>query len=228
MNQLAKIFIFFMALMTAQIAIANDLEWTFVGAKSRGNGPGCDTKSVLMTSAGNDVAVVMTKMNINMPAGQLPRVRSQWGTCYIYMNVKIPQGYTITNSKTSLVGGLIKDSGVSGYVDIVSGINYRNYSLIRWIPGLSPIGPVTHIFRNLKSNEDLNEPLFEMTKDATFNKAQKNRICRLTANRPVELGYYIQISAAATRNSSQRSAIINLDNLDGHLNLAASAEACSR
>lgn len=229
MDRILKTLIILLASFNGQVALANELEWTFVGAKSRGSGLSCDNKSVFMSAAGSDVAVTLNKMNINMPAGDTSKVRSQWGTCYIYLNVKIPQGYTIASNQTTLLGGLLKDGGVSGYVDIVTALNSRAYhSNVNWFRGVAAIGPVTQIFRNLKYREELNEPLFQMSKNASFNKMQKNRICRLTANQSIELGYYIQISMAATRNSFQKSAIFNIDSMDGNFNLASSAEACSK
>lgn len=230
MNRLLKAIIFTLVSTMSQSALANELEWRLVDAASRGHGGVvCDNNSVAMTSAGNDVSLVLSNMNISMPAGELPGVRSQWGTCFVHLSVKIPQGYTIASNQTSLLGGILKDSGVSGYLDVVTTFSRRRpLGISPYILGVSPIGPITHIYRPLKYGEDINEPLFDLTKSARFSRSQKQTICRLTAKQPAEIGYFVQISLAASRSSSQRSAIINIDNMDGHFNLQTSTEACTR
>ena len=228
MFKLIQNFILMASLLCGQAALANELEWQFVGAQSRGNGVRCDNQSFQLTSAGNDMALVMKGLSIDMPAGQLPNVRSQWGTCYIFLNLKIPQGYTISSTQSTILGGVMKDQAISGYFDVVSGIHQRSYTSSRWLQGISPIGPVTHLFRTLRYQDAINEPLFEMTKSTKLSKAQKTRICRLTARQSVVLGYYIQISMAATRSYTQRSINMNIDNLDGHFGLETNSEACAQ
>jgi hypothetical protein len=228
MIKLAKILILTTFTFLGQYSFANELSWQFVGAQSRGNGVRCDNTSFALTSAGTDMALTMTGLGIDMPTGQLPKVRSQWGTCYIFLNLKVPQGYTVSSSQSTILGGIMKDAGVSGYIDVVSAIHQRPYTSSRWLQGISPIGPVMHLFRNFRYQESINEPLFEMTKSSSLSKAQKSRICRLTASKPAELGYYIQLSLAGTRSSNQRMINVNIDNFDGQFGLQASTEACPR
>lgn len=225
-----KFAMFTAALIASQTAMASELEWRLVSAASRGfGGVSCDTNSVSLTSAGNDVSLVMSTMNITMPAGEQAKIRSQWGSCFVHLSVKIPQGYTISTNQTTLLGGILKDSGASGYLDVVSMFTQRRrLGLSPFVVGAPALGPVNHIYRGLRFQEEINEPLFDLNKTSTFTRSQKMDVCRLTAKQPAELGYYVQISLAASRSYKLPNVIMNLDNLDGHFNLQTNAEACSR
>jgi hypothetical protein len=230
MRRLLKILILTVTSTSGQIALGNELDWRLVSASSRGiGGVSCDKNSVTLTTAGQDLSLVMSKMNINMTAGEQPRTKYQWATCFIHLAVKIPRGFTISSNQTTLLGGILKDSGVSAYLDLVSAFTQRRPTGISpFVLGVSPIGPVMHIYRPLKYQDDINEPLFDLTKTSNFTVSQKQALCRLTAKQPVEIGYFVQISLAAARSSAQRNAVINLDNFDGHVSLKTSAEECVR
>jgi hypothetical protein len=230
MKRLIKALIVTLSTTLGQVAVANELEWRLVSAASRGiGGISCDKNSVELTSAGTDVSLIMKNMNISMPAGEFPRLKYQWGTCFVHLSVKIPQGFTIKSNQTSLMGGILKDKGPTGYLDVVTTFNQRRpLGMSPFVLGASPIGPVTNIYRALKYKDEIDEPLFDLTRTVSFSNSQKISLCRLTAKQPAEIGYFVQLSLAASRSNSQQNAIVNIDNLDGHFTMQTSVEACPR
>lgn len=211
-----------------QVAFAGEVQWKFVGASSIGNGIQCSKSSTEYSSAGNDLSLLLPQMNISMPAGAKPNIKSQWGTCFILFKVTVPQGETIVTTSSTLIGGILKDKGVQGYIDAVTMLTQQKTWQTNPYVGFVPFafGSAIHLQRNMNSFEQINEPLFEMTKSQNLSPAAKKQLCKLTLARPAELGLYIRLSVAATRRSTSTSAIIKIDSMDQHFDLSMRSEAC--
>jgi hypothetical protein len=213
--------------LTAKIATAGELQWQFLGASSFGHGLSCATDNVTVSSAGNDLSIVYgSSMAVNLPAGEQPKVHALWGHCLVFLKLTVPAGETITRTQASVIGGVEKDKGAYGYVTAITYLTQKvARSINPFIPG-APLGPVLYLNREMLHRETLSEPLFVMNQSRDLSVAQKKSICRLTADKSTELGMTIRLAVAAVRPNASKTAIINVDTVDRHLDLAMNTESC--
>ena len=110
------------SMFVSQYAGAVDLGWELLAAKSVGKGVSCSENSTQLASAGEDAGLFFSNMNIDMPANANVGTNVQYGTCYVFLKFTVPQGYAVSSYQSGVLGGVIKDIGASGYVDVVSTI----------------------------------------------------------------------------------------------------------
>jgi hypothetical protein len=216
-----------MVALAATSTEAQELEWTLAGVSKRGTGFVCDKNSVTIASAGTDLAITFNDTTIKLTPGQPPKTFIQWGVCLLYLNVKIPQGYTIKDHRLNLIGGVLKDLGTHGYLDLVNSFSRRPFPTTS-TKGfhVHPLGPLLHMSRRFKPTEALDEPLFELSKSSNIQDSARKKICNLTAQKPADLGYFIQISAGLARKTTKQTAILGIDNVDSNIGIETSVQQC--
>jgi hypothetical protein len=214
------------SLIAASQAYAGELKFTMLGAIGSGSGLGCNSDNVQTASAGNDLAITFTNMNVNMPAGANPKVKSQWGNCQVMMKVTVPAGETITTLQSGLIGGIEKDLGVWGYIVATAKLVEKIPAIVSDRTVFRLIGPVVYMKRWLNPGEAVSEPLFEMSQTKPVSSFSRNQICRLTAKKSADIGLVVQVALAAVRPNVSKTAIVNIDTNDNHMNLAMNAEVC--
>jgi hypothetical protein len=207
-------------------ASAGVVNYTLINAIGPANSPGCNSKNVQSSSAGNDLAITMSNMNINMPAGVLPKVKLQNGTCLVYVRVTVPAGETISDLQTTLLGGIEKDLGVTGYLSLEASLVEKLPQVINSPAATKFIGPLVYKNRNLSAKEAISEPLFDLTAASPVSAVSKKKICTLTATKSAEIGLVLKVMVVAARQNVNQNALLNIDTIDHHMNLAMNAEAC--
>jgi hypothetical protein len=210
----------------AQNAFSQEITWELVKAQSSGSGVSCTNDSVQALGAGEDMSLVFDSMNVNLIAGENTKTRVQYGTCYVFLKMTIPQGHSILANSSSLIGGITKDKGAYGYVDVVATMTRSVATPKHPFRSIIPIGPVLHTHRDLFSSESLNEPLFELSKSKALSTNDKKTLCKLTQTKPAQIGMFVQLSVAGVRTKGTQTNIIGIDTLDSRLDLALKAEAC--
>jgi hypothetical protein len=215
------------SMFVSQNAGAVELDWELLAAKSVGKGVSCSENTTQLASAGQDAGLFFSKMNIDMPANANVGTNLQFGTCYVFLKFTVPQGYSVSSSQAGVLGGVIKDVGASGYVDVVSTITRRPADPVKPFVGMAPFGPLIHLFKAFTAVTAVNNPLFELTKTSPLTKHQKNVVCGLTKNGPTDLGMFVQISLAGTRKNSSKTNIIAIDNFDSHVGLGLKEDLCT-
>ena len=226
MSQILRFLLSLSLLSVPNFAVAGELEWEFLGASGFGNGLGCTKDDVTVAAAGNDLSIIYSKMNVTLPAGGPSTAKTQSGQCLVFLKVTVPTGETITQTQASVIGGIEKDQGVYAYITAISYLTKKVARLIHpHLPGV-PFGPVLYLNRVMLPRDAINEPLFQMDQAKDLNKVHKKSICKMTATKPAEFGMTIRLAVAAVRPKTDKTAIINVDTVDGHLDLAMNTEAC--
>jgi hypothetical protein len=65
-----------------------------------------------------------------------------------------------------------------------------------------------------------------MSQTKPVSSFSRNQICRLTAKKSADIGLVVQVALAAVRPNVSKTAIVNIDTNDNHMNLAMNAEVC--
>jgi hypothetical protein len=217
-----------LSLTLAHEAMAAEVTWELIKAQSTGHGLSCADDTVQMGSAGQDMSLAFQNMTVNMPANGNVKTYAQNGTCFVFIKLTVPKGYSLSSNSSSLFGGVTKDVGTVGYIDLVSTVTRRPANPAHPFVGLAPIGPAVHIVRSFAPNVAINEPLLQMSKTQELGVATKNIICSLTKSGPVELGMFVQLSVAGARAKTSQTNIIAVDNIDSHLNLGLTTAICPK
>jgi hypothetical protein len=213
----------------SQSLFASDIQWQYLGAASFGQGLRCSTDNVTVTSAGNDLSILYSSsMAINLPAGDLPRIKSMWGHCLVFLRLTIPAGKTLTRTQASVIGGIEKDKGAYGYLTVVTYLTQKIAKSINPLTPGSPWGPSLYLSREILPRDTISEPLFEMNQSRYLSRSQKKSICKHTSNQPLELGMTIRLAMAGSRTNVNQTNIINVDAIDRHLDLAMNTEVCDQ
>lgn len=214
------------SMFVTQYAAGAELGWELLAAKSVGKGVSCAENTTQLANAGQEVALFFTNMNVDMPANANVGTNLQFGTCYVFLKFTVPQGYSISSNQSGVIGGVTKDIGTSGYIDVVSTITRQPANPEKPFVGLVPFGPLNHMFKAFNGLTAVNNPLFELTKSSPLTKHDKKVVCRLTKDGPKDLGMFVQISIAGTRKNSSKTNIIAIDNFDNKVGLGLKADLC--
>lgn len=211
-------------LLLPMLASAHDeLTWRKVRAVGGGDGQRCfhradaapSKNNVFWTSAGSEVAFVLSSFGVNLPASNNPlsgRLKFT-SSCNIEAEVVIPQGYFVATLAQTLSYGIVKDAGTTG--GVTSGaFLFQNDLPLNQINLLAP------------PDKALNDPLFTKSNVQIFDEQTRRAQCALTAGAPLVTVFKLQLLAAGARPLPFLSLLINVDSADVHYALEPSLQLC--
>lgn len=214
--------------LQAGIAFAQELNWKIVKTRSVGRGVSCDPNSIQLIQAGGDVSLLFNEMRVDLPAGDKTKVKNEWGFCNVGMNLTIPKDYYITSASTQIIGGIEKDKGTHGYIDVTTHLLRRLPTILDPVNGGGPFGKILHAQRHFPINKEISEPLFVLEDSRKFNARDAKNMCDWTKTSSASIGMMINVRVAGHRPKVDRSMILSADNVDSHFDLGVRIGKCSK
>lgn len=213
-----------MTTLAPTVAQANEeLVWKKVKAIGGGDGQRCfyrknadpSRNNVFWTSAGSEIAFVLSSFGIDLPASPNPFSGSLKfaSSCNIEAEVKVPQGHFIATLTQTLSYGIVKDAGATG--GITSGAFLFQNDI-----------PLNQINLVAPPDQAINDPLFTKTNTQIFDNQTRRVQCGLTAGGPLTTVFKLQLLAAGARPLPLLNLIINVDSADVEYALEPSLQRC--
>ena len=217
---------FFIMGLFSVAATAQELSWSLVSAKSKGNGVTCSNDTVQLIDAGTNLALVFTEMNADLAGGTKQRKFSEAGQCTVELKMTIPQGYFLTGGTSTIFGGVEKSKGAFGYVQSWA---YLWGKAVGAPNGKNGAGLYSLIFgaqRSFPAKEEVSIPLFQLESTKQFKKAEQNILCNATKNSPFDARMIVHVNVGATRQNDRQSSIVSVDSSDTNFFLGMKTARC--
>ena len=215
-------------LMSATMAFGQEAKWSMAGATSIGRTLGCDQNSVEFIENGNDTSIVLKNMASSMTAGDNNRRNlHQFATCRVFLKVKVPKGYMISELSTNVVGGVEKSKHAFGFIG-ASITMFRGLIDVRGkiVGGLEWIDQWSRLQRIFKWGQEVSEPLLTLSDSKTASRHSSKRQCQLTSNSDAEFGVELKLDVNALRARADQTALVSVDTVDNRVSLDTTLIPC--
>lgn len=206
--------------------VAQELNWKISKVSSVGSGVSCNQQNVSLTNAGTDVTLIFDTMRAEMFASATPNTKVKWGKCSVGLEMTIPKNYFLLSANTTLLGGVLKDTGTQGYIDASTFLVRKLPTMIDNVTGPGPFGKILQTQKIWRQNESVDEALLALNDSRAFNGNQVRNMCDWTKSAPATVGMIVQLSVNAQRTNANKTIMVGVDNIDSHFDLGLKLGKC--